>query len=108
MTQKNVRNYSQFKWSVAVVLATVSCSIFASTISTSIKNDYSTKTDSKFQGRFELRSNQLAEDVGDVVGNQYYSDLDLSYKSESSDNVEKVFNASARFNNEEQLMFSNC
>ena len=82
-------------------------SVSASTISTSIKDQTFQKSQkSPLSGSVEIRSNQLVEDVGEVIGNQYYTDLELSYKSESSDGVEKVFDAAARFNDQDQLMFS--
>lgn len=79
----------------------------ATTISTTWYNDNkSSFKNSNLSGSFAFRSNQLVEDVGEVVGNQYYSDFELNYRNKTSDGVDKVFQAAARLNDEDQLMFS--
>jgi len=69
-------------------------------------NDKKTKKDSALTGDFGIRANQMIEDVGEVVGNQHFGDLNLKYQSFNSDNVYKGFQFSARVNDQEQMMYS--
>ena len=63
-------------------------------------------SDSKLTGDFGFQSNALVQDVGEVVGNKHFGDLNLNYHSLVDGNVYKKFEVSARVNNEEELMYS--
>jgi hypothetical protein len=65
-----------------------------------------TKTESILTGDFGLQTNQLLEGVGDVVGNEYFGDLNINYKSANDSNTRKEFDLKTRVNDQEQLMFS--
>lgn len=68
-------------------------------------NQASKPTESILTGDFGIRTNDLVEDVGDVVGNKHFGDLNLSYKSFSG-NSQKNFSLSSRVNDQQQLMYS--
>lgn len=56
-------------------------------------------------GDFGIRTNELVEDVGEVVGNRYFGDLNLTYKSYNGSSS-KVFDLSSRVNDQQKLMYS--
>lgn len=82
-------------------LFAVSMNSLTTTISNEKRN---TKSDLK--GSVSFQSNQLVEDVGEVVGNKFFGELELKYNAEDPGSMSKVFKASARMNDSEQLMFS--
>lgn len=61
---------------------------------------------SNFSADFEVRSNQLVEDVGEVVGNAYWGDFNADYHSGKNSDFSKKFSLATRVNSEEQFMFS--
>ncbi|MAZ47692.1 MAG: hypothetical protein CME65_03970 [Halobacteriovoraceae bacterium] len=63
------------------------------------------KKESVLTGDFGLRTNELVEDVGEVTGNKYFGDLNLTYKSYNGSSS-KTFDMAARVNDEQQLMYS--
>lgn len=62
-------------------------------------------TKSKLTGDFGIRTNDLVEDVGDVVGNKHFGDLNLNYSSYSGSS-KRSFELSTRVNDEQQMMYS--
>jgi hypothetical protein len=78
----------------------------ASTITIEVDSKPQTKTESILTGDFGIQTNQVLEDVGEVVGNQYFGELNINYKSVNSSDTHKEFDLRTRVNDEEQLMFS--
>ena len=91
----------------AVFAVGLNANMYASKLATSLDADLFTKKDKdKLTGDFSLRGNQLVEDVGDVVGNQYWGDLNLDYNAGGGHDLIKKFSFASRVNDEEQVMFS--
>ena len=86
--------------SVSNVLA-----VTTNTLSTTVSNQRRS-LNSDFKGSISFQSNQLVGDVGEVVGNKYFGELELNYNAQDPGEMTKVFKASARMNDNEQLMFS--
>ena len=63
------------------------------------------KKESVLSGDFGLRTNDLVEDVGEVPGNKYFGDLNLTYKSYDGSSA-KTFDLASRVNDQQQLMWS--
>ena len=70
------------------------------------KSQSNLEKEESLKGDFGFTSNQLVEGVGDVVGNQYFGELNLDYKNVNQLDTVKVFKMATRTNNEEQLMLS--
>lgn len=70
------------------------------------KSEEKVKKSSDFKTEFGFRYNEIVQDVGDVVGNQYFGRLNLDYHSESSEGTAKSFEFKSRINNEEVLEYS--
>jgi hypothetical protein len=106
MFKSNKSLYKSFI--MAGVLLVNSNYVFANySLSTNLDfEDNKTKKDSKLSGDFGIRANQMIEDVGEVIGNRHFGDLNLKYQSFNSDKVYKGFEFSARVNDQEQLMYS--
>ena len=66
------------------------------------------ETKSNLKGSVLFQSNQWVENVGEVVGNEYFGELNIDYDSKSKDQgtLDKKFQLKSRVNNEEQMMFS--
>lgn len=75
------------------------------TSSTLIEQTNKSVKDSEYFGSVAFQSNQLMDDVGEVVGNQYFGEIDFNYESLDYD-LDKKFNAALRVNDEGQLMYS--
>ena len=87
--------------------ANLKTNLYTNKLSTALENLQSQSDNkSKLKGDFTLRSNQLIEDVGDVIGNQYWGDLNLDYNTGSSSTSLKKVSISARANDQEAVMFS--
>lgn len=79
----------------------------ANKVSTTLKkSSNSTVQESNLSGDFGIQTNRLIDDVGEVVGNDHFGELNIKYNSLSEGNSSKRFDLSARMNNEEELMFS--
>lgn len=65
-----------------------------------------TKNNSSFNGSLSFQTNELMEEVGDVVGNKYFGALKFRYDTEDKSTVRKVFDVSSKINDQEQLMYS--
>ncbi|MCO4753860.1 MAG: hypothetical protein KC478_05235 [Bacteriovoracaceae bacterium] len=90
-----------------VVAANLKTNLYTNKLSTALEDLQSQKDKkSDLSGDFTLRSNQLVEDVGEVVGNQYWGDLNLEYNTGSSSTSIKKVSVSARANDQEAVMFS--
>ena len=81
----------------------ISNSVLASKVTTNLNLP---KGKSYFSGEASFRSNELVENVGEVVGNKYYSNLDMKYDTAESSSIQKVFDLSARYNDQADLMYS--
>ncbi|MEX0799510.1 MAG: hypothetical protein WD025_08695 [Bacteriovoracaceae bacterium] len=87
--------------------AGMSSNIYSSRLSTDFDSKaFKKDKNSNLSGDFTMRNNQLVEEVGDVVGNQYWGDLNLEYSSGGGHDLIKKFSMSGRVNNEEQLLYS--
>lgn len=96
-----------------LILLTLSVSVYGAKLSYSesfnnstikIKNE---NRSSGFSGDIEFSSNQFADDVGEVQGNQYFGELSLRYEKErNTSTFEKKFEFKARMNNADDLMFA--
>lgn len=80
--------------------------IYTNKLTSALEDTQSQKKTDGLSGDFTLRSNQLVEDVGEVVGNQYWGDLNLDYAVGSGQPSEKKVSISARANDQEALMFA--
>lgn len=102
---KRVKNLALGLLAVSSASASSSLS-FASVESNSF--DFGTASKAKgFQGSGEFYYNQLSKNIGEVVGNEYYGNLNLKYKNkETKLNSDKYFEFKARHNNESSFMFS--
>jgi hypothetical protein len=63
-------------------------------------------TENGFKGSVLFQSNQWMDDVGEVVGNKYFGEVDLSYNSKTLGSSDKKFEFKSRINDEEQFQFS--
>ena len=63
--------------------------IYTNKLTSALEDTQSQKKTDGLSGDFTLRSNQLVEDVGEVVGNQYWGDLNLDYAVGSGQPSEK-------------------
>ncbi len=86
-----------------------SLSLHASTNFTSV--NYQTPSNTKkntslLSGDFGFQTNGLVEDVGEVVGNEYFGHLNIKYQSVNSSNTYKGFEIKTKVNNEEVLQYS--
>lgn len=89
-----------------VCLLSFSYNVSAKISKKSIKVTKKKTSKSNFKASLEGTSNQMVENVGEVVGNKYFADLEMSYNSNPSNGAKKKFKMASRFNNESQLMFS--
>lgn len=112
---ENVLNLSLVITSCAAVTnsyaATVGANMYANKLSTALDTSLDSKNkEKKFSGDFSMRSNQLVGDVGEVVGNQYWGDLNLKYKSGGNGESIKKFEFASRANDQTEdfnsVMFS--
>ena len=88
-----------------LVLAPNVFAVTTNTLTTTVSNQRRS-FNSDFKGSVSFQSNQLVDDVGEVVGNKYFGELDLQYHAQDPGEMTKVFKATARMNDNEQLMFS--
>jgi hypothetical protein len=75
-------------------------------VETSLKSTNENKIASKLKGDFSFQSNEWVQDVGEVVGNKYFGEINIDYNSNDSGEMEKKFQMSARVNDKEQMMYS--
>jgi hypothetical protein len=63
---------------------------------------------SNFNGSVSFQTNQWVEDVGEVVGNKYFGELELDYDSrnQTPGDLSKKFQLKSRVNDEGQFQFS--
>lgn len=88
---------------LAAITAVSSLSVHASAVSTkSLNIDTMVDKTSNFSGSFAMTGNSMVQDVGEVVGNKYFGDLNLNYSKENSYNVD----LKTRFNDADAFMFS--
>ncbi len=78
----------------------------ANSVSTQINNGSLQNSGSNFSGDFGFQANNLVEDVGEVVGNKHFGELNIKYDSLSADKTFKKVDLASRVNNEEILMYS--
>ena len=62
--------------------------------------------DNGFKGSVLFQTNQWVDNVGEVVGNKYFGEVDLSYNSTNTGSLDKKFEFKSRINDQEQLQFS--
>ncbi len=62
--------------------------------------------DNGFKGSVLFQTNQWMDDVGEVVGNKYFGEVDLSYNSKNGGDLEQKYEFKSRINDQEQLQFS--
>lgn len=104
MKTKSLLTISAFFVSTFVV--SVSSVDAKNSSSTSLKTKKNGHKDSMLIGDFTFQSNQFADDIGEVTGNEYFGDFNIEYKSATDSNTKKNFELKSRMNNEEQLMYS--
>ena len=76
------------------------------TVLANLKTKSKKKEDSKLKGDFSFQSNEWVQDVGDVVGNKFFGEINIDYVSKDPGELEKKFEMSARVNDREQMMYS--
>lgn len=114
---KTIDKNTMTKNFTALGLAVLSMSAFgkSSTLTLKKSNSISTKLSkpenkdhsrSNFTGDVSFQSNQLVEDVGEVVGNKYYGQININYLANEGGDFEKKFELRSRINDQEQLMYS--
>ncbi len=115
---KTVCSKFMFKTMTVSTLAMLSSHVFSVQMTTNLK---STKTNkltksitakskdtapSKLTGDVSFQSNEWVQDVGEVVGNKYFGEINLDYDSKVVGEMDKKFQLSGRVNDKEQMMYS--
>jgi hypothetical protein len=61
---------------------------------------------SNFTGYMGFQHNQIVENVGEVTGNEYISELEMTYENKKDSSLERKFQFASQLNSESQMMFS--
>jgi len=78
-----------------------------STMTSTLKNIQDDSNEkSNLKGSISFQSNEWVQDVGEVVGNKYFGEVNIDYHSNKDGDFEKKFNLASRVNDKENLMFS--
>jgi hypothetical protein len=110
-------NFYSIKYLKAIKKATSVCCLFAVSHAFAALNQSSVKFQpvstvkkqkSNFNGSVSFQTNEWVEDVGEVIGNKYFGELDLDYDStnESPGDLNNKFQMKSRINDVGQFQFS--
>lgn len=75
-------------------------------VQTTVSTEQNLDKTSELTGEVSFTTNQMLEDVGEVVGNKAFGDFNLEYNSRVEGELYKTFSFKSRVNDQEQLMFS--